>query len=109
MRVTITARHCEISDDLRARARDLVERLGRKANRPHHAHVVFDADHGEPTAELQLHVTRGMLHVAKAAGTDHRTALDRAAGRVRRQIEKLERSAPVRRRRPSLPEARSSR
>ena len=108
MRVTITARHCDISDELRARARDLIERLGRKANRPHHAHVVFDADHGEPSVELQLHVARGMLHVGSAAGPDHRTALDRAAARVRRQIEKLERKAPVRRRRPSLPEMRSS-
>ena len=42
MRITITARHCEVPDELRARARRLVERLSRMATRPHDAQVLFD-------------------------------------------------------------------
>jgi len=34
MQTTITARHCEISDALRERARTVVERLGELARRP---------------------------------------------------------------------------
>jgi len=94
MRITITARHCEIPDELRARARTLLERLERVAPRPHDGQVVFVADHGRPTAEVRLHTARGAVHVATAPGVDHRTALDRAVAKVRRQLDK----APVRRR-----------
>lgn len=96
MQITITARHCDISAELRARARQLLERLGKVASRPQHAHAVFIDDHGDAEVEIQLHVPRGRVHVAKASAADHRTALDRAAARVRRQ---LDRRRPVRPRR----------
>jgi len=86
MRITITARHCEIPDELRTRARALVERLGRVATRPHH---------GTPTVEVRVHAGRGVVHVATAEGGDHRSALDLAVARVRRQLGK---AAPKRRR-----------
>ncbi|MBI1967480.1 MAG: HPF/RaiA family ribosome-associated protein [Gemmatimonadetes bacterium] len=95
MRVTITARHCEVSDELRARARELMQRLGKVAGRPHDGQVTFEEDHGEASVELRLHTARGVVHVGSALGPDHRTALDRAAARVRRQLDK---SAPSRRR-----------
>lgn len=95
MRVTVTARHCEVSGELRARARELLERLGRVAGRPHDAQVTFAEDHGEASVELRLHTARGVVHVGRAFGADHRSALDRAAARVRRQLDK---TAPSRRR-----------
>src|SRR6266705_342311 len=79
MRITITARHCEIPDELRARARERLERLARIAPRPHDGRVVFVADHGRPTVEVRLHTARGVVHVGTARGADHRTALDLAA------------------------------
>lgn len=94
MRTTITARHCEIPDELRARARTLVERLAKIAARPHDARVIFADDHGAAAVELRLHTARGKVYVAKAQGDDHRSALDRAAQRVRRQLDK--RSVPTR-------------
>lgn len=94
MRITITARHCEIPDELRARARTLLERLGKIAARPHDAQVIFAEDHGEAAVEVRLHTARGKVHVGKAQADDHRTALDRAAQRVRRQLDK--RSVPAR-------------
>ncbi|HEV8264649.1 MAG TPA: HPF/RaiA family ribosome-associated protein [Gemmatimonadales bacterium] len=96
MRTTITARHCDIPDELRARARTLLERLGKVASRPHDAQVIFADDHGEAAVEVRLHTARGHVHVAKALAGDHRTALDRAAARLRRQLDK--KAMPARRR-----------
>ena len=98
MRVTITQRHCEIPDDLRERARDLVARLGKVARRPQTAQVIFSEDHGAAAVELQLHAGRRPLVVATSEGADHRSALNRAAARLRRQLAKKARGAPARRR-----------
>jgi ribosomal subunit interface protein len=94
MRIIITARHCEIADELRVRARTLLGRLERIAPRPHDGQILFDADHGRPTAEVRLHVARGTVLVGTARGPDHRTALDLAMAKVRRQLDK----SPARRR-----------
>jgi ribosome-associated translation inhibitor RaiA len=98
MRVTITQRHCDIPDDLRARARTLVARLVNVARRPLSAQVIFSDDHGAAAVELRLHAGRGRQLVATADGADHKSALDRAAGRLRRQLEKAPRGASARRR-----------
>lgn len=89
MQTTITARHCEIPEALRERAMAVVERLGNIARRPIEATVVFDADGAGRTAELRLHVARGEVLVAKGEAEDHRTALDRAEEKLRRQLEKV--------------------
>jgi ribosomal subunit interface protein len=88
MQTTITARHCEISDALRERALTVVERLGELARHPIESAVVFDTDGNQATTELRLHVARGELLVAHGAADDHRTALDRAEEKLRRQLEK---------------------
>ena len=99
MQTTITARHCEVSEALRERALTVVERLGAIASRPIEATVVFDAEGMQQTAELRLHVARGEVLVAKGEADDHRTALDRAEDKLRRQVERA--SAYPRRARPS--------
>jgi ribosomal subunit interface protein len=88
MQTTITARHCEVSDPLRERALTVVERLGNLASRPMEMTVVFDADGLEQTVELRLHVAGGEILVAKGGGSDHRSALDRAEGKLRKQLER---------------------
>jgi ribosomal subunit interface protein len=88
METTVTARHCEISDALRERAVSVVERLGNLASRPMESTVVFDTDGSEQTVEIRLHVARGEILVASARGVDHRTALDRAEEKLRRQVER---------------------
>ena len=103
MQTTITARHCEISDALRERARTVVERLGAFAHRPIESAVVFDTDGGKPTAELRLHAARGELLVARGEADDHRTALDRAEEKLRRQLDKDRANPKARRSRGSLP------
>jgi ribosomal subunit interface protein len=89
MQTTITARHCEIPEALRERAMAVVERLGHIARRPIEATVVFDAGGAGRTAELRLHVARGEVLIAKGEAEDHRTALDRAEEKLRRQLEKV--------------------
>lgn len=88
MQTTITARHCEITDALRERAIAVVERLGNIAHRPVETTVVFDTDGIQQTVELRLHVARGEVLVAKGEADDHRTALDRAEEKLRRQVER---------------------
>jgi len=93
MRITITARHCDVPSELRDRARHVLDRLSKVAPRPHDAQVIFGADHGTPMVELRLHTARGRVHVGTADGADHRSALDRAAAKVRRQLDKAGRGA----------------
>jgi ribosomal subunit interface protein len=88
METTITARHAEISDTLRNRAISVVERLGTLASRPMEMTVVFDSDGLSQTVELRLHVARGEILVARGEAPDHRTALDRAEEKLRRQVER---------------------
>jgi len=90
METMITARHGEIAELLRARAERVVERLVRLAVRPTAAHVTFGQDHQRATAEVMLTAARGHVHVASAEAADHRTALDRAAAKLRRQLDKQE-------------------
>ena len=88
MQTTITARHCEISDPLRARAITVTERLGSLASRAMDMTVVFDTEGIRQAVELRLHLAAGDILVATAEGPDHRTALDRAEEKLRRQVER---------------------
>lgn len=98
MRITIAARHCDVPEDLRAEARAQLARLERLAPRPHHLHLTFGAEHGRYTVELRLHTNRRQVHVGLADAADHRSALDRAVAKVRRQLDKT----PVRRARATV-------
>mgnify|MGYP001478769157 FL=1 len=102
MQTRITARHCEISDALKERARTVVERLGSIATRPIESAVVFDTEGPVQTAELRLHVARGDVLVARGEAADHRTALDRAEEKLRRQLAKAS-TRPRRTRTPPSP------
>ncbi len=88
MRVTITKRHCEISEEMKARADKAVEKLGKVANRLQSAEVIFDEDHGAKMVEIVLVLPRGQTKVATAESNDFRTSLDRAAAKVRSQLQK---------------------
>ncbi len=88
MKTTITARHCEISDALRERAATVTDRLSSVAMHPMDATVIFDQEGVACTAELQFRVARDEPLIARAAADDHRTALDRAEEKLRRQIQR---------------------
>ena len=88
MLTTVTARHCEIPDALREQARLVMTRVAKAAHRPQRAHVVFDIDHQTKVVELKLHLPRGTTRVATAEAADFRSALDRAAEKLRHQLGK---------------------
>jgi ribosomal subunit interface protein len=86
MRITITARHTDVDHDLRAHTKELVGKVAKLVRRPHHAQVTFTEDHGEAEVEIEVQAPRGRVHVAKSQGPDHRSALDTAIARVKRQL-----------------------
>ncbi len=88
MKTTITARHCEISDDLRSRASVLIERVSKRAHRPQRAQVTFDSEKQRKVVELILHLPRGQTRVASAEADDFLTALERAAAKLKHQLGK---------------------
>ncbi len=103
MRITITFRHTAIDGDLRAQARELVQKVGKFARRPQHAQVTFTEDAGLAGVEIEVHVPRGRIHVAKAQEADHRSALDVAIARMKRQLLDGKQSPRPRRARRSAP------
>lgn len=88
MRTTVTTRHCEIADPLRERTELVMQRLAALSDRAMEATVVYAVEGVHHTAELRLQAVGGSLLVATGDGPDHRTALDRAEGKLRRQLQR---------------------
>ena len=89
MKVLVTARHCEIDDELRQRAIELVKKAAKLGNRPHRAEIVFDDDHQRKIVEFQLYLSQGHTYVSSAEASSFLTAMDRAAKKLRNQLDKL--------------------
>ena len=89
MKVLVTARHCEIDDELRQRAIELVRKAAKMATRPHRAEIIFDDDHHRKIVEFQLYLPRGHTYVRSAEASSFLTAMDRAARKLRNQLDKL--------------------
>lgn len=103
MQTTITTRHCEIADALRDRANLVMERLVGLSDRATEPTVVFDLEAGAHQVELRLQAAGGRVLVATAEGPDHRTALDRAEGKLRRQLVRTVSKSRARRHSGSTP------
>lgn len=88
MSVIITARHCDLPDQLRERAQEVAARLETRSGRPAEIDIIFDVDAGISTVEILFRASRQDQLVAAGRGDDHRSALDQAEGRLRRQLEK---------------------
>jgi len=87
VQTTVTARHCEISELLQQRAATIADRVSALAIRPISCTVLFDVEGTQSLAELRLLDARGDTLVSRGEGPDHRTALDRAEERLKRQLE----------------------
>jgi len=106
MRTTISARHCELTDALRQRARTVAARLAGLSPHALDATVVFDAAPLRHAVEIRLHARGRKMLIGVGQGRDHRTALDRAEDKLRPQLLKAAR-ARQRARRPAGSRARS--
>ncbi len=89
MYTVITARHCAISDDLRRRTQSVIDHLTPASGDVIDAAVVFDTTGSACTAELRMHLAHEDLVVAHGSALDHRSALDLAEVRIRRQLTRL--------------------
>ncbi len=106
MQITVTARHCEITEALQARARTVAERVAAAATRPLECTVLFDTDGLHHVAELRLRTAAGDALLARGEGPNHRSALDVAEDRLKRQLRSSNgRSRRARRGSPEAPEA----
>lgn len=96
MKTTITARHCEIADEIRTRAEEVADKLAHLAHRPQRMEIVFDEDHQRRVVELKMWLPRGQVLVATAESTDFRTSLDRTVEKLRSQLDKTTTRPPRR-------------
>lgn len=88
MQVTVTARHCEITEELRARAEAVMERLSQLTPFEQAGTIVFDVEGLSQVAEIRIHLSGGRVLVSRGDGVDHRSALDQAESRMRRQLDR---------------------
>lgn len=99
MRIQITARHCEIPEAIRSRARELIQRLSRYESRLSAAELVFDVENHLKRAEAVLSIDGDEPVVARAQADEFRGALDRMVDRLgkilrRRHSQRLDHQAP---------------
>lgn len=88
MPVTIAARHFDLPDQLRERAMEVAQRLETRSGRTAEVAILFDLEAGTATVDLRFRATGQEALHAVGTGSDHRSALDRAEDKLRRQLEK---------------------
>lgn len=88
MNVSVTTRHCSVSERTRAEALERLERLRRYEPNLATAEVEFDDDHGTKQVETRIFVAGSHSIVAHGSGDTFRTALDRSIDRLTRQLKR---------------------
>jgi putative sigma-54 modulation protein len=110
MKVSTTARHCELDPEVRIFIQQRLERLLRYVHDPDdimEAHVVVAAEKYRHSAEITLKLRRGEC-VGREVADDARAAIDLAGGRIEAQLRRhkgrlLDRKRPSRGRDAGLP------
>lgn len=88
MNVSITTRHCSVSERTRSEAAERLQRLRRYEPNVATAEVEFDDDHGTKQVETRIFVAGSHSIVAHGSGDTFRTALDRSLDRLTRQLKR---------------------
>jgi putative sigma-54 modulation protein len=88
MRISTTARHCEIDPEDRLYAEQRLEKLSRFTRKILEAHLVLSAENYRHSAEITLKVN-GREMVSREEANVPRTAIAAAADRLEQQIRKL--------------------
>jgi ribosomal subunit interface protein len=88
MNVSITTRHCSVSERTRSEAEERLQRLQRYEPRVANAEIEFDDDHGTKQVETRIFVMGSHSIVAHGSGDTFRTALDRSIDRLTRQLKR---------------------
>lgn len=88
MRVQITARHCEVPEDVRERTEEQVQALAKYSPRASSADVVYMEERLTKVAEIIMHIDGGEPVVARGQGAEFRAALDEVIDHARRRLRK---------------------
>ena len=87
MQITITARHCEVSERLKAHAEQGINRLERYFDHIISADLRLTQEKSRYTAELNLHVL-GTVLSSKEEDMDMQIVVDQVIEKVERQVKK---------------------
>jgi len=88
MDVRISARHCTITETTRDFARKRVERMTRFEPRTAVAEILFSEENAFKHVEIRMSVPGGAQMHARGEADTFRSALDRAAERLERQMRR---------------------
>ena len=100
MKISTTARHCELDPEIRIFAQQRLERLSRYFRSPRdlmEAHVVVVLEKYRHSAEITLKLRRGEV-VGREQADDPRAAIELAAERLENQIRRLKEKRLARKR-----------
>jgi len=88
MDIITTARHFELTPEIREYARKRIEKLQRLLERVEEVHLVLATEKYRQIAEVALHA-RGTDIVSREESDDMQTSIDHAVDRVERQVKRL--------------------
>lgn len=88
MNVSITARHCNISDSIRDRTTERMQKLTRYEPRLSSADVVFTTDGSMKLVEARVSFAGGPVTVGRGSADTFQMALDRTTDRLGRQLKR---------------------
>lgn len=92
MQVTVKGKQLDVGDALRTHIEEsLAAQVGKYFSNPLEATVVLSRDAHLYTADIQVHVGRGILLQAEAAATEPYPAFDEAADRVAKRLRRYKR------------------
>lgn len=89
MLFTITGKHIEITDAIREHAQDKVDKLPRYFDSISQIEILVDGnDGGQQSVEVIVHAEHSDLLIAKEAGPDTYTCIDKAVHKLEAQLRK---------------------
>jgi len=92
MQLTVTGKQVDVGDALRRHVETTLEAiLGKYFRTAIEAHAVFAREAHLVSADVSLHVGRGIVINSSAAATDHYVAFDAAAERLAKQLRRYKR------------------
>ncbi|MCH7591952.1 MAG: ribosome-associated translation inhibitor RaiA [Planctomycetes bacterium] len=89
MQIRVTARHVEVSNDVREYIYEKASKLPRYYDRIHEIEVILDHESEQFSAEMIVRVEREPTIVASETGPDTFALIDVIVGRLERQLKKL--------------------
>lgn len=92
MRYQVSGKHIDIGDALQTYVKnELGEMIGKYAERPTDASVVFSKDAHNFVCEATIHLSTGLTTQAKASDTEIYGAFDRCAQKMEKQLRRYKR------------------